>query len=78
MSYALLRAKLMAQMVIDVIAATELLKQAGADPSRLDLAEAFIRRRMLAVEHTARRIEVNTEGMLERDARLLERIIPSS
>jgi alkylation response protein AidB-like acyl-CoA dehydrogenase len=78
MSYALLRAKLMAQMVIDVIAATELLKQAGADPSRLDLAEAFIRRRMLAVEHAARRIEVNAEGTLERDARLLERIVPSS
>jgi hypothetical protein len=68
MSYALLRAKLMAEMVIDVIAATELLKQAGADPSRLDLAEAFIRRRTLAVEHAARRIEENSEGTLERDA----------
>jgi alkylation response protein AidB-like acyl-CoA dehydrogenase len=77
-SYALLRAKLMAEMVIDVIAATELLKQAGADPSRLDLAEAFIRRRTLAVEHAARRIEENSEGTLERDARLLEWIAPSS
>jgi alkylation response protein AidB-like acyl-CoA dehydrogenase len=77
MSYALLRAKLMAQMVIDVIAATELLKQAGADPSRLDLAEAFIRRRAIAVEHAARRIEENAEGTLERDKRVLERIVPS-
>ena len=34
-NYALLRAKLMAEMVIGVIAATELLKQAGVDESRL-------------------------------------------
>jgi alkylation response protein AidB-like acyl-CoA dehydrogenase len=39
-SYALLRAKFMAEMVIDVTAATELLQQAGEDPSRIDIAEA--------------------------------------
>jgi hypothetical protein len=76
-SYALLRAKLMAEMVISVIAATELLKQAGADPSRIDLAHAYVRRRMLDVESKAERIKLNAEGRLERDARLLERVVPS-
>jgi hypothetical protein len=76
-SYALLRAKLMAEMVIGVIAATELLKQAGADPSRIDLAHAYVRRRMLDVEAKAERIKLNAEGRLERDARLLERVVPS-
>ncbi len=87
-SYALLRAKLMAEMVIDVIAATELLKQAGVDASRIDLAHAFVRRRMLDVENKARRmldvenkarrIQLNVEGRLDRDARLLEKVAPSS
>jgi hypothetical protein len=77
-NYALLRAKLMAEMVIDVIAATELLKQAGVDASRIDLAHAFVRRRMLDVENKARRIQLNVDGRLERDARLLERIVPSA
>jgi hypothetical protein len=76
MNYALLRAKLMAEMVIDVITATELLKQVGADAGRADIARAFVRRRMLDVEHKARRIEQNAEGRFERDARLLDRIAP--
>jgi alkylation response protein AidB-like acyl-CoA dehydrogenase len=74
LSYALLRAKLLAQMVIDVAAATELLHQAGADPSRLEIAEAFILRRFLETEHAGRRIEENVDGRLERDARVLERL----
>jgi alkylation response protein AidB-like acyl-CoA dehydrogenase len=74
LGYALLRSKLMAAMVIDVITATELLKQAGADPERLDLAEAFIRRRTYTVEEGARRIAQNAEGRLERDARLVARV----
>jgi len=73
-SYALLRAKLLAQMVIDVAASTELLHQASADPKRLDVAEAFILRRFLEVEHAGRRIEENAEGRLQRDARLLDAI----
>jgi alkylation response protein AidB-like acyl-CoA dehydrogenase len=72
-SYALLRAKLMAQMVIDVAAATELLHQAGVDPTRLDLAEAFVVRRHLDAEHAGRRIQENAEGHLARDARILAR-----
>jgi alkylation response protein AidB-like acyl-CoA dehydrogenase len=69
--YALLRAKLMAEMVIDLISASELLRQAAADPGRRDLAEAYIRRRMLNTEHIARRIQENHAGRLERDTRIL-------
>ena len=72
--YALLRAKLVAEMAIEVITATELLGQAGADPSRIDIAEAFVRRRLLDVEHKAHRIEANVEGRLERDARIVARV----
>jgi hypothetical protein len=71
-NYALLRAKLMAQMVINVIAGTELLRQVGADASRIDLAELFIDRRMIETEEMARRIEENAEGRLGRDERVLE------
>jgi hypothetical protein len=73
-SYALLRAKLMAAMVIDVITATELLKQVGAEPDRLDIAEAFISRRALTVEEGAQRIAQHSEGRLERDSRLVARV----
>jgi hypothetical protein len=72
--YALLRAKLMAEMVIAVMAATELLGQAGADPSRIDLARAFIGRRMIEVDSKARRIRDNAEGRLDRDARIVARV----
>jgi alkylation response protein AidB-like acyl-CoA dehydrogenase len=71
--YALLRAKLVAEMVINLIAASELLQQAQADPSRRDLAEAFVIRRMLENELGARRIAQNHAGRLERDARILGR-----
>jgi alkylation response protein AidB-like acyl-CoA dehydrogenase len=71
LGYALLRAKMIAEMVINVISATELLRQVGADPARIDLAEAFIRRRMLETEAMARRIRENHKGRLERDERIL-------
>jgi alkylation response protein AidB-like acyl-CoA dehydrogenase len=71
LSYALLRAKMIAEMVINVIAAVELLRQAGADASRMDLAEAFGRRRMLETEAMARRIRENHQGRIERDERIL-------
>jgi alkylation response protein AidB-like acyl-CoA dehydrogenase len=70
-AYALLRAKLMAEMVIDVISASELLLQAKADPGRHDLAEAYVIRRMLDVDHAARRIHENHQGRQERDARIV-------
>ncbi len=69
--YALMRAKLLTQMVIDVTAATELLHQAGADPQRRVIAEAFIARRSLEVEHMARRIEDNADTAADRDAATL-------
>ena len=71
LSYALLRAKLLAEMVINVIASCELLEQAGAAPERIGIAEAFIRRRMLDAEHMDRRIQQNAKGRLESDERLL-------
>ncbi|HSJ97200.1 MAG TPA: acyl-CoA dehydrogenase family protein, partial [Myxococcota bacterium] len=71
LGYALLRAKMIAEMVIDVLAAAELLRQVGTDPARLDLAEAFVRRRMVEAEAKARRIRENHKGRLERDERIL-------
>jgi alkylation response protein AidB-like acyl-CoA dehydrogenase len=69
--YALLRAKNIAEMLINAKAASELLRQVGADETRIDLAEAFIRRRMIENEAIARRIEQNHKGRLERDERIL-------
>ncbi len=69
--YALLRAKMIAEMAINVIAGTELLRQAAADASRIDLAEAFVRRRMLETDAMARRIRENQEGRMQRDERIL-------
>ncbi|MFQ5417157.1 MAG: acyl-CoA dehydrogenase family protein, partial [Myxococcota bacterium] len=76
LSYALLRAKLMSETVIDVIAGAELLKQARADPSRRDIAEAFVRRRMLEAESVARRIEDDVAGRFERDSRIISALSP--
>ena len=75
--YALLRAKLIAEMVINAKAATELLQQVGADAARLDVAEAFVRRRVIESESMAKRIEQNHVGRLERDARILGRYAAS-
>ena len=75
--YALLRAKLISEMVIDVMASTELLRQVDADPKRLDIAESFIRRRMLVGQNLARRIEENQEGRVQRDRQVLEAITTS-
>ncbi len=69
--YAMLRAKLLSQMVIFVTAATELLHQAGADPTRAPVADAFIARHILEVEHMARRIEENADSKAENDAAVL-------
>jgi len=76
LAYALMRSKLLAEMVIDCAAASELLHQAGADPSRLALAEAFVIRHALETEHTARRIVENAAGRVDLDARILEAVRP--
>jgi alkylation response protein AidB-like acyl-CoA dehydrogenase len=70
-SYALLRAKLLTEMVIDVIASCELLQQVVADPDRLDLAESFIASHTIKADYLSRRIAENADGLLERDARLI-------
>ena len=70
-SYALLRAKLLTEMVIDVIASCELLQQVVADPDRLDIAESFIARHTIKADYLSRRIAENADGLLERDARLI-------
>jgi alkylation response protein AidB-like acyl-CoA dehydrogenase len=54
--YALLNAKRVCEMVIDVLVAAELLSQASLSAQRHALATAFIHRHMLAVEANARRI----------------------
>ncbi len=61
----------MAEMVVNVISGTELLRQAAADASRHDLAAAFILRRVLDTGHMGRRICENTEGQLERASRIV-------
>ena len=63
--------------MINVIAAAELLRQVEAEPGRIDLAQAFVRRRMLETETKARRIQENIEDHLERDGRLLEQVVPA-
>jgi len=73
-SYALLRAKLLTEMVIDVIASCELLQQVVADPDRLDIAESFIASHAIKADYLSRRIAENADGLLERDARLIASI----
>jgi alkylation response protein AidB-like acyl-CoA dehydrogenase len=54
--YALLNAKRICEMVIDVVVAAELLLQADISEQRLELARAFVHRHMVAVEANAKRI----------------------
>jgi len=70
-SYALLCARPVAEMVICVIVATELLRQAHAVPGRFDLAASWVNRKMLEVEMHAKRV---SDGSIERIERC-ERII---
>lgn len=70
--YALLRAKMIAEMLINAKCSAELLRQVGADAARVDVADVFVRRRVLENEAMAQRIQQNHKGRLERDARILE------
>jgi len=71
-SYALLSARSLADVVINVIVGAELLKQAQADPRRFDLAASWINRRMLDVEAKAQRIKQGTVARIDRAERILE------
>jgi alkylation response protein AidB-like acyl-CoA dehydrogenase len=70
-SYALLSANHMAEMVSSVAVGVELLKQAKADPRRFDLAASWINRRMLDVESRARRIREGSVSRLDRCERIV-------
>lgn len=69
--YALLNAKRLCEMVIDVLAASELLQQAVHSEEKGVLAATFIHRRMLAVEMSARRIGSGDVSRLQRYDRIL-------
>jgi hypothetical protein len=69
--YALLNAKRICDMVIDVVVGSELLFQAGIGEGKLELAGSFIHRRMLAVEENARRISSGDASRIKRYDRIL-------
>jgi hypothetical protein len=69
--YALLNAKRVCEMVIDVVVAAELLLQGGLVEDKLNLATAFIHRHMLAVEMNARRISSGDASRIKRYDRIL-------
>ncbi|MDH3685872.1 MAG: acyl-CoA dehydrogenase family protein [Myxococcales bacterium] len=71
LSYALLSSKLLADAVINVIVGTELLKQAGVDERRVDLAASWINRTMLEVEIYCRRIAEGTAARIDRAERII-------
>src|SRR5581483_7824344 len=65
-SYALLNAKRVCDMVIDVVVSAELLFQACEDDERRVLASVFIHRQMLAVDMNAKRIQSGDASRLKR------------
>ncbi len=64
--YALLNAKRISQMVIDVVVSAELLQQAAISEEKGELARAFIRRHMLALRMNAERISSGDATRLQR------------
>jgi len=64
--YALLSARVGADMVIAVIVATELLRQADVAPARTELAARWIHTKMLELEVHARRVVEGDAGRIER------------
>ncbi len=69
--YALLNAKRLCAMVIDVLAGAELLNQAAFSDVKREVAATFIHRRMLMVEMNARRIASGDASRLLRYDRIL-------
>jgi alkylation response protein AidB-like acyl-CoA dehydrogenase len=70
--YALLSAKRVCQMSIDVISATELLCQAELHDDKLMLAQTFVNRHMINVEGHARRIASGDATRITRYDRILK------
>jgi hypothetical protein len=69
--YALLNAKRVSEMVIDVVVGAELLFQADLAEGKAELAASFIHRHMLAVEVNARRIASGDASRIKRYDRIL-------
>ncbi len=69
--YALLSARSLAEVVISVIVAAELLKQAQRDPRRLDSAASWIERRMVDLEGRTERIRAGSVDLLDRCERMI-------
>lgn len=69
--YALLNAKRVCDMVIDVVVAAELLFQAEAETPKFELACAFVNRNMLVVDMNAKRIQSGDASRLERYNKIL-------
>lgn len=70
--YALLNAKRVCEMIIDVVTSAELLMQAPLSPSKMEVARSFIHRRMLVVETSARRISTGDASRIKRYDTILE------
>ncbi len=71
-NYALLCSQPVAEMVIDVIVGTELLRQASVDERRFDLAASWINRKMLEVEGRAKRVREGGVSRIDRCERIVE------
>jgi alkylation response protein AidB-like acyl-CoA dehydrogenase len=69
--YALLNAKRVCEMVIDVVVGAELLLQADVSEEKRELAASFIHRHMLTVETSARRIESGDASRIKRYDKIL-------
>ena len=69
--YALLNAKRVSEMVIDVVTSAELLLQAQYSDVKVDVAGSFIRRHMPSVEMNARRIRGGDATRIKRYDRIL-------
>jgi alkylation response protein AidB-like acyl-CoA dehydrogenase len=64
--YALLNAKRVCEMVIDVVVGAELLCQADLAPGRLELAQSFVHRHIPAVRMNAERISTGDASRIAR------------
>ena len=70
-AYALMSARSLAEVVISVVVAAELLKQAESAPERFDLAASWIDRRMVDLEGRTQRIREGSLDRLERAEKII-------
>ena len=70
--YALLSARAVAEMVIAVVVATELLRQADVAPARIELAARWIHTKMLELDVHARRVIEGDAGRIERCEKIVK------